>query len=165
VSRAAAGGDDLEAILESAGLNDPDLSLLVITFDAHVALPESVRERTIYVVPPARLVGQVGRSREQEHDAAELPMSNAAFDVVLGHRLVRPGFDATPLLREALRVTRPDGSIVLAADPRDFQWAPLPPAAPVYLTQRALVAAGLPAARFTQHRVHSVAVIPRRATR
>jgi len=159
------GGDHIEEILEAAGFDVPGLCLLVITFDARVTLAESLQQRVIYVVPPARLAAPEGRSQQTGSEAGGLPMSDGAFDLVLGYRLVRPGFDVTPLLREALRVARHDGSIVLVTDPRDFQSAPLPPAGPVYLAQRALAAAGLANARFSQHGAHSVAVIRRRDAR
>jgi SAM-dependent methyltransferase len=153
--------DDVEGILESADLGDPGLSLLVITVDAGIAPVESLRECVTCVVPQSRLVPPVGPTHESGPGAFRLPMADRAFDIVLGLRLVRPGIDATLLLREALRVLRHDGSLVLVTDRRDFQSAPLPPAGPAHLAQRALAAAGITHARFSQHGASSVAVIQR----
>jgi len=151
------GGNELGAVLAAAGLDDPALALLVITSANGIALADSARERAVYLVPPASSV-----ATPSHPEAVRLPMPDAAFDVVLGHRLVRPGFDATPWLREAVRVLRLDGSFVLVTDPKDFQSAPLPPAGPAHLAHRALAAAGLQSARFMQHGTQSIAVMRRR---
>jgi SAM-dependent methyltransferase len=152
-------GLDVEGILASVALDDPGLNLLLITFDTGISLVESARERVIYVVSPRP--ASVGRSATSRADARSLPMPDRAFDIVVAHRLIRPGFDAAPLLSEALRVARRDGAIVLVTDPRDLQSAPMPPAGPAHLAQRALNAAGLPNAHFSQYGEHSVAVLRR----
>jgi len=152
---------DVNGILECAGLSDPGLRLLVITFDAGPVQPDWLRECAVYVVPREPLTPKMGAVPGSFPAGFRLPIADGAFDVVLGYRLVRPGFDGTPLLREALRVLRRAGSLVLVTDPNDFRSAPLPPAGPAHLAQRSLAAAGIQRARFSQHGANSVAVVER----